>query len=66
MYYDTSFKTSRVDWSALFSPRRLSRNGKTFFFLPGILKRREMDGRDETLKDTEDTTLVQMEEVERA
>jgi len=25
-----------------------------------------MDGRDETLKDTEDTTLVQMEEVERA
>jgi hypothetical protein len=25
-----------------------------------------MDGRDETRKDTEDTTLVQMEEVERA
>ena len=50
--------------------------GKLFFSShKGILKRREMDGspsacnahgRDETLKDTEDTTLVQMEEVERA
>ncbi len=41
--------------------------GKLFFSSQkGILKRREMDGRDETLKDTEDTTLVQMEEVDRA
>jgi hypothetical protein len=34
MYYDTSLKTSRVDWSALFSPRRLSRMEKLFFPSP--------------------------------
>jgi hypothetical protein len=67
MYYDTSLKTSRVDWSALFSPRRVSRIGN-FFSLPQkrILRKREMDGSDETRKDTdfEDTTmLVQIDEV---
>ena len=33
MYYDTSLKTSRIDLSALFSPRPLSRNGNFFFSL---------------------------------
>jgi hypothetical protein len=67
MYYDTSLKTSRVDWSALFSPRRLSRNGKTFFFLPkNGFWREERRTERRTRKDTEDTTLVQIEEVERS
>jgi hypothetical protein len=67
MYFDTSLKTSRVDLSALSSPRRLSRNGN--FFFPSkngkkwILRnkqqeREEMDGSDGTRKDTEDTTTL--------
>ena len=66
MYYDTSLKTSRVDWSSLFSPRWLSRNGKTFFPPRDRIfenLEREMDGGDGTRKDTEDTTFVQIEEV---
>jgi hypothetical protein len=38
----------------------------TFFFLPSTRGEREMDGSDGTRKDTEDTTLVQIEELERA
>ncbi len=64
MYYDTSLKTSRIDLTALFSPRSLSRNGN-FFFSFKDLGEREMDGIDGTHKDTEDTTLVQIEELER-
>ena len=66
MYYDTSLKTSRVDWSVLFSPRTLSRNGNSFFLPKKDFEERHMDGSDGTRKDTEDTTLVQIEEFERA
>jgi hypothetical protein len=39
----------------------------TFFFLPKKdFEERQMDGSDGTRKDTEDTTLVQSEELERA
>ena len=64
MYFETSLKTSRVDLSALSSPRRLSRNGN-FFFPPqkDFLRKREMDGSDGTRKDTED---AQIEEVKCA
>ena len=37
----------------------------TFFFSFKDLGEREMDGSDGTRKDTEDTTLVQIEELER-
>jgi hypothetical protein len=41
--------------------------GKLFFSSPKKdFGEREMDGSDGTRKDTEDTTLVQIEEVERA
>ena len=62
MYYDTSLKTSRVDWSALFSPRLLSRIGNFFSSPKKGFWSRERNGRDGTRKDTEDTTLVQSEE----
>ena len=44
MYYDTSLKTSRIDLSALFSPRPLSRNGNFFFLFQGFGRKR--DGRE--------------------
>ncbi len=46
MYYDTSLKTSRVDWSVFFSPW-CSHDMGTFFFLPkkGFL-RNSGDGRE--------------------
>jgi hypothetical protein len=60
MYFDTSLKTSRVDLSALSSPRLLSRNGPP---QKDFLRKREMDGSDGTRKDTED---AQIEEVKCA
>jgi hypothetical protein len=61
MYYDTSLKMSRVDWSAL--PDGCHEMGKIFFPSPkrtlGFWEKREMDG---PRKDMEDTTLVQSEE----
>jgi hypothetical protein len=67
MYYDTSLKSSRVDWSASFSPKRLSRIGNFFFLTRKRIFEKERDGRTGTCKDTEDTSmLVQIEEVMRA
>ena len=67
MYFDTSLKTSRRDYSDLSSPGLLSRNGFFFekckrgFFERGV--KTEMEGSDGTCEGTADTImLVQIED----
>jgi hypothetical protein len=68
MYFDTSFKTSRRDCSgisclALVTQLRIFFSQKREFFGGRV----EMDERDGTREDTQDTTrLVEIEEVKRA
>ena len=71
MYFDTSLKTSRRDYSDLSSPGLLSRNGiffkkcKRVFFERGV--KTEMEGSDGTCEGCEDTTtLVRIEELKCA
>ena len=68
MYFDTSLKTSRRDYSDLSSTGFLSDNG--IFFQRGLFERgvkREMEGSDGTCEGSGDNTvLVQIEEAKCA
>jgi hypothetical protein len=70
MYFDTSLKTSRRDCSGIYC-LDLVTQFRNFFFLEErffrVPEREEMDGRDGTREDTQDTTrLVEIEELKRA
>jgi hypothetical protein len=67
MYFDTSLKTSRRDCSGISCPT-LVKQFRHFFFPQEIFfgQREEMDGRDGTREDTQDTTrIVEIEKVNR-
>ncbi len=68
MYYETSLKTSRRDCSGISCPALVTQF-RNFFFLQQRFfgEREEMDGRDGTREDTQDTSrLVEIEELKRA
>ncbi len=62
MYFDTSLKTSRVDWSTLSSPRRL--HGGDCFFPKGIFERKRGEFALEEEKE-QDTAEKAVEELKR-
>jgi hypothetical protein len=73
MYFDTSLKTSRRDCSGISCLALVTQFGNFFFLVRKIflikkinLSREEMDGRDGTREDTQDTTrIVEIEKVKR-